>query len=469
MRTIHKIIIGALIGLFFAGGYGLRIQSDRLQSSVAISAGAQVEGTQVASTSLDMAGADIRPLRTLYSVLRSVREHYVDQITSKDEGKMTYGAIRWMLASLNDPETRFIEPEQRKLLGEAREGRFSGIGAVLAIKQTLRPLDDKDKEKAKDPITEESLIVATVLPDSPAAKAGLKCGDEIVAINGKDVLPFNPYQHVTDMMKQDDVRSMERPRLIKMLDDEQKRIDDGISIIDAERMLMSDDKKPIELKLAAKPPLKPATITIKPAELKIEPVDNVHVIKNDIGYIRVGFFGKNTPDEFSAAMRKLEAEKLSGLIVDLRSSTGWDILAADKVASWFAPRKVMAFRVRSHGRKDLIRIPTAEGKPWTKPLVVLVDRSTSKAPELLAAALRDGGVAKLVGERTFGNFVDSTMLDLADGSAVIMSTGKYVTGKGGDYQNKGVPVDIEAMTDEEQMSEAIEALSKALSLAGGRN
>ena len=97
--------------------------------------------------------------------------------------------------------------------------------------------------------------------------------------------------------------------------------------------------------------------------------------------------------------------------------------------------------------------------PWTKPVVILVDGSTAKAAELFAASLKDMNVAKLVGEKTFGDFSDTTLIDLADGSAIIMSSGKYVTGAGNDYHRKGVPVNVEASSDESQMKEAIKLLS----------
>lgn len=466
MRSFHKIGIGVLVGLVFFLGYGLRINCDNRQRSSAVISGAPLGGTQVASSRLDLAGVDIRPLKTLYNVLSSLREHYVDQLTVEDEGKMTYGAIKAMLASLNDPETRFIEPDQRKLLAEAREGKFHGIGAIMSIKQIVRPPSEKDKNKSqsqedkpKDPVSEEHLIVVSVLPGSPAAKAGLKPGDEIAAINGKDVLPFDPYLNVSDLMKQDSVRNMERPQLIKMLDTEQKRIEDGIAMVDAEKLLMSDSKKPIEIKLAAKPPAQPVTLTIQTGEMTLDPVSDVRVIDGNIGFVRVGFFGADTFEKFAAAMKEMQSKRLKGLVIDLRGSMGPDVLAADNMASWFAPRKVMSIRIRSRGRKDLIRIPSANGMPWTKPVVMLVDGSTAKAAELFAASLKDMNVAKLVGEKTFGDFSDTTLIDLADGSAIIMSSGKYVTGAGNDYHRKGVPVNVEASSDESQMKEAIKLLS----------
>jgi carboxyl-terminal processing protease len=119
----------------------------------------------------------------------------------------------------------------------------------------------------------------------------------------------------------------------------------------------------------------------------------------------------------------------------------------------------MAVLLKSRGRKDLIRIPAPEGRTWQKPVVLLVDGSTTKAPEVLAAALKDSGIAKLVGEKTYGDFSDSTLIDLADGSAVVIASGKYVTGKGVDYNRKGLPVDVQASTSDLQIKEAIRLLS----------
>jgi C-terminal processing protease CtpA/Prc len=185
MRTIHRIGIGLLVGLVFASGYATRIQCINRQQALARSSRNQAtrlsQGTRVASTQLaDVADVDIRPLETLYTVLNRLKEHYVEQLTVEDEGKMTYDAVRTMLASFADPNTRFIEPAQRTVLADAEQGKFHGIGAILAIKQTWKP----NKQKPSQPISEEHLIVATLLPNSPAAKAGLKPGDEIVAING---------------------------------------------------------------------------------------------------------------------------------------------------------------------------------------------------------------------------------------------------------------------------------------------
>ena len=467
MRTIHKIGIGILVGLVFAVGYASRIQYANRQRDFALmqeQSGALAKGTQIASSRLsDVSDVDIRPLQTLYDVLRNLREHYVEQLTDKDEGKMTYDAMRAMLSSFSDPNTRFVEPAERKIIADTQEGKFQGIGAILAIEQTWTP----NKAKPKEPLSEEHLVVVTVLPDGPAAKAGLKSGDEIIAIDGKSVLPYDPYQRVNELLKQPKYKSMERGPLKKFLDAEQKRIEEGTSMTEAQQLLGADSKKPFELTLAAKPQGKETKVTVQPAEMVVEPVSVTQIRPDGNAYIRVNYFGASTSAKFAQAMNDLRSKSASGLILDLRGATGGNMESASQLASWFAPNRTLAVLLRSRGRKTTVAATPehpSSGSAWGKPVVVLVDGSTTRAPEVLAAGLKENGTAKLVGEKTYGAFQDTTMIGLADGSAVMMATGKYVTPKGVDYNGKGVPVDVQASTDDLQMKEA----SKLLSAAGGK-
>ncbi len=463
MRTIHRIGIGVLVGLFFASGYAARNEYAGRQAALVVARDnrAAQEGTRVASTRFaDVStDVDIRPLETLYTVLNRLREHYVEQLTVEDEGKMTREAMRAMLASFGDPNTRFIEPDEHKILVDAEQGKFHGIGAVVAIKQTWRP----DKQKPKERVSEEHLIVATLLPGSPAAKAGIKPGDEVIAIDGKDVLPFNPYQHISDEVDTESYRGLTDAQKRKILDAEQKRIDGGISIIDAEALLSGEQKKAVTLTLAAKAPVKPARITIVPEDLTVDAVGNPRMETSSVGYIDVNYFDSATAGEFAQALKELRAKSAKGLIVDLRGATGGDMGAVEKIASYFEPDHTLAILIKSRGRKSPIHLPSVNGGAWHSPVVLLVDRGTVRAPEVLAASLREAGAAKVVGEQTYGNFTDNTLIDLADGSGILMATGKYVTAKGYDYNGKGLPVDVKADTADQQMKAAIKLAS-----AGGK-
>lgn len=446
-----------------ASGYAARTEHGRRQQALVISRDDKecmdLQSPRVASNRLtDIADVDIRPLGTLYAVLSSLREQYVEQLTVEDEGKMTHDAMRAMLASFSDPNTRFIEQEQREVIVDAEQGKFHGIGAVLAIKQTWR----NDKKNSKEPVSEEHLVVVTILPGSPAANSGLKTGDEILAINGKDILPFNPYLHLSDIASTNKFRDTSDNTKRKIIETEQKRIDDGMSIIDAEKMLTTGgDKKPITLTIAAKSPANPTKITVEPSEFVVDPVEDARVEADGVGYIRINYFNAATAGQFVEAIRSLREKSVNSLVLDMRGATGSNMAAVEKIASFFAPDRTIAVLIKSRARKSPIHVPSANGDAWRKPVVLLVDRGTARAPEVLAASLKEIGAVRLVGEKTYGNFTDSTLIDLSDGSAIMMATGKYVTAKGFDYNGKGLPVDVPAATKDQQFTAAIKLLANA--------
>lgn len=453
MRTIHRIGIGVLVGIFFATGYAVRMSADAHErTAVARESGAaQNGGTRIASMNLEgAANVDFVPLQTLLSVVTNLRQHYVEQLTDKDEGQMTYEALKSMLASLNDPNTRFVEPTQRKVIADAQKGKYHGIGAALGI----------SKAKAGE-IAEERLTVVSVLPDSPAEKAGLKTGDQILAIDGKAVLPFNPYQKVDLILKDARNQSRDREVLRKELEAEQKRIETGLSMIQAEDLLSSEDKKAVELTVLSQGAAKEAKVKVQPGELTVDPVQVETT--GDYAYIRVNCFCSGSAEKFADAMKTAESSGAKGLVLDLRNLSGGQIEAARQMARWFVPGKTLAQELRSHDRKTNIAVPAAgDTSTWKKPVAVLVDRGTARVAEVMAAALRDNGRARLVGETTYGDFGATTLIDLKDGSAVLMTTGHFLTSKGGDYAGKGVAVDVQvAMSGagDSQRQEAVNILN----------
>ncbi|MGB9619289.1 MAG: S41 family peptidase, partial [Armatimonadota bacterium] len=173
MNAYRRIGLGCLLGVCLAAGFAARLESTAREQALgsARRSPGSTPGVLVAAARLEGASVDLRPLAVMLTVLKSLREHYVDQITPEDEGRMAYDSLRAMLSSLEDPNTRFLDPAQHKLASDAAEGAFHGIGAVLSIK----------KLKTGD-FTEEHLVVVTPIQTGPAAKAGVKPGDDITAV-----------------------------------------------------------------------------------------------------------------------------------------------------------------------------------------------------------------------------------------------------------------------------------------------
>jgi len=457
MSTFRRIGIGCLVGLCFAVGYGARLQGAAREEAIlravrrpAVSA----PGVSVAAARLEGAGnIDLRPLEVVWTVLKSLREHYVDQISPTDEGKMTYDSLRAMLASLNDPHTRFLDPAQRKLVTEAAAGRFHGIGVVLGVK----------KVKSRN-LTEEHLIVIAPVATGPAATAGVKPGDDIVAVNGRDVLPFNPYQKATEIVKEEwNKKAVEPSEAKKHLKAEQKRIEEGIPLLEAEDLLVSGDQKEVELAIVRKGSAKQIKVKIAPRAFAVEPVASSFLENETLGYVKVNCLSAGTGERFQAAIRDLRSKGAKGLVLDLRDLVGGGLEPVLDVARPLLSGKLLAVERRSRDRRSAIKVAEcAEEDSWRGPIVVLVNSGTARMSEVLAAALRDSASARLVGEKTYGDFTVATLIDQRDGSAVEMTTGMLVPPKSGDYQGKGLPVDVavaSSASGDPQLDAAIKLLA----------
>lgn len=457
MKTSYRIVYGVLICLMFSLGYVARNSATkretdqrRLNKRQVLST--KTRGTQIASSTLSATGSvDLRPLETLLQVVLSLRDQYVEQITAKDEGKMTYDAVRAMLASLKDPNTRFFEPEQRSALADAEHGKFHGIGAWFGVKQIKT-----------GGFTDEHLIVIAPVRGGPADKVGLKPGDDITEINGKAVLPSDPFQRLAGMLKESRNGKVDRVALQKRFEAEQKRIENGLTIADAQDLLMGEESKNLDLMVLSKGAAKEKKVTVQPGVFDLDPVMSA-VEGGDYGYVKVNCFCSRTAASFDQAMADLKTKQLKGLVVDLRNVAGGDIESALQIARWFAPGKTLASVARSRNRRATLTIPVAgDGGVWDKPVVVLMSRGTAGTAEVLAIGLKELGVAKLVGETTYGDSAETTLIEQLDGSGVVMTTGKYLSPKGTDRGRSGLMADVSTppgSTSEAQLKAAIKALN----------
>jgi len=449
MKNYKTLIVILLITLCFAAGYTVRTNAREKATVRRVSVSpVRAPGVPVATTQLRSAGdIDLGPLEIMLTVLRNVREHFVDPITPSDEGRMAREALRAMLASLQDPNTRFLDPEQLRLAREAAEGRFHGIGAILGMK----------KVKTGN-IQEEHLVVITPIDSGPAAKAGLKSGDHIIAIDGRDVLPLDPFQRANEVIKEERKKAVDRNLLKKHIESETKRIEEGIPILKAERMLTSEDDKEFELTVLRDGATKPIKVKVKTQDFTVEPVSWTLVNDGRFGYIRISCFSNSTPQQFETAVKELKSKEVEGLVLDLRDVAAGDLETVLSVARLLVPERVFGFECKSRNRKIPIRVERcSDERVWKGSLVVLVNAGTARMAEALAVALRDNLSAKLVGESTYGDPSVVTLMELSDGSGVSITTGQMAPPKSSDYRGKGLAPDVSASSSE-QMKEAIKIL-----------
>ena len=385
---------------------------------------------------------DIRPLQTMIEALRQVRRFYVEPIEDSQETDLTYSSIGKMVESLGDPYSRFLLPEQRKLSEDALAGKFHGIGAVLGIR----------KEKTVNGM-EGRLVVVAALPGSPAAQAGLLPGDSIREKDGKWIISYNPIDTAMEMLKGVRNGQINPSDLQKAFQSAKKKLEDGITIQKAADELTKADKGKFTLVVVRKSAPKGIKVDLIPKVTEVTPVEH-RLLDESTGYIKVNYFGQATPQAFAEALGDLQTNKATRLILDLRNSPGGSSDAALKVAGWLEPKKPFALLAKAHNVRAPITTPESkrtageeskapvETDILRKPIVALVNGGTSSAAETLAASLHDNGLAVLVGSPTYGDFLQHTMFVLRDGSAVTFTTGKFLTPKGVDLDQKGLAVDI---------------------------
>jgi carboxyl-terminal processing protease len=322
-------------------------------------------------------------LKVFTDVLGLIQKDYVEETKSKD---LIYGAIKGMLETL-DPHSAFMPPNMYKEMQEETKGRFEGLGIEITIKDTI-------------------LTVVSPIEGTPAYKAGILAGDQIVKIDGESTKNFT---------LMDSVKRLRGPRGTKVT----------ISI------LREGFTKPKDFTLVR----------------EVIPVRSVRheLLEKNYGYIRLSQFQEKTDDEFEKAMKALEEESkgtLRGLILDLRNNPGGLLDQAVKITDRFVESGLI---VSVEGRKEDQKMKFyahPDGKLAHYPLVVLVNGGSASGAEIVAGALQDQGRGIIVGTQTFGKGSVQTIIPLKDGSGLRLTTARYYTPSGRSIQAKGIVPDI---------------------------
>ena len=364
-----------------------------------------------------------------WNVWQKMFQYYFDAKTL-DAQKMVYGAITGMVASAGDPFTSFLPPKENQDFKQDIGGEFEGIGAQLDLK-------------------DGRIIVATPLKGSPAEAAGIKPGDYILKVDGQDT---------TGWTVQDAVTKIRGPR------------DTKITL----NILHTNARAPVDI------PVTRNTILVPSVESWVKSVSSITEIKDAsesaqivnrpdrIAYLKLSRFGDHTNDDWIHAVDGILAEQkngeIKGLVFDLRNNPGGYLEGAVFIASEFIKSGTVVSQKNSDGTKQDLTVDRA-GRLTDMPMVILVNKGSASAAEIVAGALKDYNRGKIVGETTFGKGSVQTPFDLTQGASVHITTGKWFLPKGDSISQKGitpdvvvVPPDLYSATDDTQLAKAIDLL-----------
>lgn len=312
-----------------------------------------------------------------------LQEQFYGDLPAGEE--ITYAALRGIIAALNDPHTGFLNPQQAERARSDMEGQFEGIGARVS--------------EAEGGGVEIKYLFA----DQPAQKAGLRVGDVIIAVDGKDVT--------------------------KML------LDDAISLIRGPR----NTTVVLTIRRGEEPARE---IAIVRARIEIPVVERKTLADGKIAYIALGEFSSIAPQRLAEALDAALAEKPQGLILDLRGNPGGLLDAAVRIGSFFVPEgNILIERFKDAPEKVYPRV--GRYRLGDTPLVVLVDGGSASASEIVAGAIQDAGAGTLIGEKTFGKGSVQLPNTLSDGSQLRVTIARWFTPKDREIHGIGLTPDIE--------------------------
>lgn len=347
-----------------------------------------------------------------WNVWQILQSQYVDRPLG--DTQLFYGALEGLVNGVGDPYTVFFNPDTAKKFNEELAGNFDGIGAEVGIR-------------------DDQIVIIAPLPETPAEKAGLKTGDAILTIDGKDTA--------------------------------------GASLDAAVSAIRGPKGTTVALVLQRKGQAKPFSVSIVRETIIIKSV--VSEIKKgpqstrpDIAVIKVAQFGEDTVAGFRAAVDQALAANVRGIVLDLRGNPGGFLDAGVEVASAWIDKGPIVIE-QFHGDSRTEYPPNGPSVLKGLKTVVLVNEGTASASEIVAGALQDNKAATIIGKKTFGKGSVQSLEDLGDGSALKITVAKWLTPLGRSIDQQGITPDIITQTPETikegedpDMVEALELVSK---------
>ena len=329
------------------------------------------------------------------------KNYYVQEIPPK---KLLINAAKGMLEKL-DPYSEYFTPEELKEFEEDTYGQFGGIGIEISI--------DKGRP-----------VVVAPIEGTPAYKAGLKAGDVIVEINGEDTY--------------------------------------GMSITDVVKKIRGKPGTYVELTIYRPEEKKTFKVKIERAIIHVTPVKWTIIEPEHIGYVKLVQFQPDVSEKLKEALREILAKHVKGLIVDLRNNPGGLLDQAVAVADLFLPPDKVVVSIKGRVENRVYKTSHPAMVPKDLKVVILVNKGTASASEIVSGCLQDYKRAILVGEKTFGKFRVQNLIPVESGryGAVKITTAFYYTPKGRMLDKKGITPDIVVKMTPQEWKKLYEAIRK---------
>ncbi|MFW6120904.1 MAG: S41 family peptidase [Petrotogales bacterium] len=331
----------------------------------------------------------------LFEILSYIENNYYD-IDKVDYENILNDTLTGAMRGLDDPFAWYFTPRMTQETKIDTESKYGGIGAVVTYNSQY-----------------ECLEVVSPMEGSPARRAGLKVGDLIVTIDGQDVAETGYYESVD--------------------------------------LLRGEPGTEVTVEVLREGLEEPITITITREKIEIKTVKYTKIDYKDveIGYIRITQFSEPTYNEFAKALN--EVAQSDGLIIDLRENPGGLLNSVLNISSLLLPKEKTVITIEERdGSKEIYRSWGSNIASYlqNKPMITLINEGSASGSEILTGALKDHGLATIIGNKTFGKAAVQTVYDLSNGGEIWLPTAHYLTPNGSDIHLKGISPDITVDTTE---------------------
>ncbi|NLT74539.1 MAG: S41 family peptidase [Chloroflexi bacterium] len=369
-------VIAMLVGIGFAAG----------MATMWLTSASANEAPTVSAATAETGGDGVEDTDP-FSILDEIRTILADEFVEPDQldpREMSYGAAAGMVAAVGDAHTMFVEPVQAAIIEEDMQGSFEGIGATVDLIDGV-------------------VTIVQPLPNSPAERAGIQAGDEVLAVDGESI--------------------------------------EGMELMDAITLIRGPEGTKVTLLIRRESLEEPFSVSVTRARIEVAIVES-RMLDGGIGYISLTEFNAVALDQVRAALREILREDPTGLILDLRNNPGGYLHMAIDITSEFLPRNSLVVTERPRDQEEASHHVVRNGLATEIPLVILVNGGSASASEIVAGAIQYHGRGMLVGTNTYGKGSVQSTHTLTDGSSLRVTIAKWVLPGGRILDGDGLTPDI---------------------------